>query len=201
MKENQREGKRQQILNAALAVFARKGYKPALLDEVAGRAKVAKGTVYLYFKGKEDLYLNTILYVLDNLEKAIVQNVRPGMEPFEIMENIARGQLDFFLSKKDYYKIFHTMAFSGQTNIAEKLFLPMWSRMQKLQDYLGQIVEQGKKEGSIGREIETSIIVNSFLGMVNQAIQFCNQTDSGSELTSEKIVAGIMKILKNGIAK
>ena len=199
VKENQKEEKRQQILNAALTVFARKGYNPAVLDDVAGKAKVAKGTVYLYFKDKEDLYLSTFLYVIDNLEKTIFQNIKPDMGPFEIMENIARRQIEFFLSEKDYFKIFHNMAFSGQTNIQEKFFLPMRSRILKLQDYLGRVVEQGKKEGSISREIDTRIIVNNFMGMVSQSIQYCNQTGSRSELTSDKIVMGIMKMLKNGI--
>lgn len=54
--EAQREAKRQVILDAALEVFAEKGYADTRLDEVAARAGVAKGTIYLYVSSKEELF-------------------------------------------------------------------------------------------------------------------------------------------------
>jgi AcrR family transcriptional regulator len=48
------EARRQAILDAALTVFAAQGYEAARLDDVAARAGVAKGTLYLYFKDKEE---------------------------------------------------------------------------------------------------------------------------------------------------
>ncbi len=50
------EGKRGPIFEAALRVFARKGYHGATVDDVASEAKVAKGTIYNYFKSKSDLF-------------------------------------------------------------------------------------------------------------------------------------------------
>jgi AcrR family transcriptional regulator len=50
------EGRRQAILEAALAVFADEGFAAAKLDHVAERAGVAKGTIYLHFKDKQDLF-------------------------------------------------------------------------------------------------------------------------------------------------
>lgn len=47
--------RRTQLLNAARAVFARKGYEEATVSEIVGRAGVAQGTFYLYFPGKESL--------------------------------------------------------------------------------------------------------------------------------------------------
>jgi AcrR family transcriptional regulator len=48
--------RKQTILDAALAVFAERGFETARLDDVAARAGVAKGTLYLYFKDKETLF-------------------------------------------------------------------------------------------------------------------------------------------------
>ena len=50
------EARRQAILEAALAVFAEQGFAAAKLDDVADRAGVAKGTIYLHFKDKQDLF-------------------------------------------------------------------------------------------------------------------------------------------------
>ncbi len=54
--EEQRQAKLQAILDAALDVFAQKGFADARLDDVAARAGVAKGTIYLYFASKEALF-------------------------------------------------------------------------------------------------------------------------------------------------
>src|ERR671928_1168205 len=54
--EEQRQAKLQAILNAALDVFAEKGFSDARLDDVATRAGVAKGTIYLYVASKEALF-------------------------------------------------------------------------------------------------------------------------------------------------
>ena len=50
------EGRRQAILEAALDVFAAEGFAAAKLDDVADKASVAKGTIYLHFKDKQDLF-------------------------------------------------------------------------------------------------------------------------------------------------
>jgi AcrR family transcriptional regulator len=55
-KEVVSEFRRSEILNAARAVFARNGFSRGIVDEIAREAGVAKGTVYLYFPSKEDIY-------------------------------------------------------------------------------------------------------------------------------------------------
>jgi len=65
------EARRQAILKAALAVFAERGFEAARLDDVAARAGVAKGTLYLYFEHKEALF-----------EALIRTAVSPVMEQF-----------------------------------------------------------------------------------------------------------------------
>ncbi len=65
-----REARRQAILQAARQVFARKGFEPATLEAVAREAGLAKGTLYLYFKNKEDLYFHTAVHVLESLQSS-----------------------------------------------------------------------------------------------------------------------------------
>src|ERR1700691_5030919 len=51
-----KEARPQEILDAALMVFAEKGYASARMDDIAARAGVTKGTIYLYFDGKEAVF-------------------------------------------------------------------------------------------------------------------------------------------------
>ena len=55
-REREKEQRRNEILDAAEKVFFSKGFNNATMDEVAETAELSKGTLYLYFKNKEDLY-------------------------------------------------------------------------------------------------------------------------------------------------
>lgn len=60
-RQRERQSRRQAMLDAALAVFAEKGYEGATIDEIAERAEFGKGTIYNYFpEGKEALFLTLI---------------------------------------------------------------------------------------------------------------------------------------------
>ena len=59
-RDREKIARRNDILDAALSVFAKKTYESATLDEIAERAEYGKGTLYNYFKGKEDIFINLI---------------------------------------------------------------------------------------------------------------------------------------------
>lgn len=77
-----------QIMEAALEVFADKGYAGATMDEVAHSAGVTKGTIYLYFTSKEALFLSSIRRELETL-LALLPEVR--IEADGSVEDLARG--------------------------------------------------------------------------------------------------------------
>ncbi|MFO7659680.1 MAG: TetR/AcrR family transcriptional regulator, partial [Candidatus Cloacimonadaceae bacterium] len=75
--------KRKEILSSAIDVFARKGYSKANIKEIADKAGVATGTVYLYFQNKDDLLLQSMKSMMDvNLEKIKlkVAEVEPAID-------------------------------------------------------------------------------------------------------------------------
>jgi len=80
------EARRQAILEAALTVFAARGYEAARLDDVAAEAGVAKGTLYLYFKDKqalfEELVLGALTPIMDRISAA---RLSPDIEPLDVV--------------------------------------------------------------------------------------------------------------------
>ena len=76
MKNNAKEAspsKREAIRDAAVKVFAAKGYHTATVSEVAEVANVGKGTVYFYYASKEDLLLEILVYHFDQMMSVIEQ--------------------------------------------------------------------------------------------------------------------------------
>jgi AcrR family transcriptional regulator len=68
-KEREREARRDAILAAASRVFLRKGYYEATLDEIAAEAEMAKGTIYNYYKDKQDLFISLAKHGYEHFEE------------------------------------------------------------------------------------------------------------------------------------
>src|SRR3989337_1766161 len=77
-----------EICAAALAVFAEKGFAAARLDEIAKRAGVSKGTLYLYFKDKEDLFRAVVRDTVAPNIDAVQQAVAAAELPFALLANM-----------------------------------------------------------------------------------------------------------------
>ena len=93
------ETRRMEILEAAAAVFAEKGYQRATVKEIATRAGVAPGTIYLYFKNKRDL----LLAIADQLiAQPVDQTLRQGlkMDTQEFLAALLRERMRFARENK-----------------------------------------------------------------------------------------------------
>jgi len=85
------DAKRASIMTAAVRLFSRKPFHEVLLDDVAAAAKVGKGTVYIYFKSKEDLYDTLVLEafskIVDRLRELADDSVGSAWQELERMVN------------------------------------------------------------------------------------------------------------------
>ena len=99
------EARRELILRAAKATFAAKGQAAATIDDVAQRAEVAKGTIYRYFKSKEDLFHVLVEDGLGRLAQRFHAAVDPGLPADENLRRLAQAYLDFYREEPDYFWI------------------------------------------------------------------------------------------------
>jgi AcrR family transcriptional regulator len=100
--------KRDSILDAARAVFSRDGYATSSVDDVATEAGIAKGTVYLYFKSKEEMYLAALLRevrAFGSESRAEMSRV-PGLR--EKIEALLRLRLEYCSRQQDFLRIYLT---------------------------------------------------------------------------------------------
>ena len=67
--------RRQEILDAAVKVFSRKGFESARAEDIAHAAKIAKGTLYLYFRSKEALYSAAIAHAVEEVQVQAMERI------------------------------------------------------------------------------------------------------------------------------
>ncbi len=198
--DKRRELKRKRIMQAALKVFSKKGYSPAALEEVAREAGIAKGTLYLYFQDKEDLFSSTILFVIDNLASFIQKNLDESMGPIETLERLAYSQLKFFSQNRDFFGLTQTILSGNLLGDHKRLFESLKERIKDLTNFLTQVIEKGKDERLIRGDIETEEIVSSYVGMIDYSINQMTFQNRQSAFDIEKKAKTIMKILLEGVS-
>lgn len=83
-KEREREARRDSILDAAGLIFARKGYHEATLEEIADTAELAKGTLYNYYKDKQDIFISLARRSLQEFKDDLKQicHSAPSLDDF-----------------------------------------------------------------------------------------------------------------------
>ena len=97
-----------EILDAARKIFAKKGFADATMDEIAAACGLAKGTLYLYFKSKRDVYLRTLQHGTAELLERVTANMRgvTGVRA-KLRANIAT-RLEYAEDNRDFIKIYLT---------------------------------------------------------------------------------------------
>ncbi|MCF6268852.1 MAG: TetR/AcrR family transcriptional regulator [Melioribacteraceae bacterium] len=102
-KEREREFKRSEILNAAIQIFAMKGFKAATLDEIAEKSEFGKGTIYNYFSSKEEIYKEIILLILKEHKKSIKEVYNETDTLYDFILNTTKRDLIFCLENKEAF--------------------------------------------------------------------------------------------------
>ncbi|MBW2003185.1 MAG: TetR/AcrR family transcriptional regulator [Deltaproteobacteria bacterium] len=147
------------ILESAKEIFARKGYYSATIAEIANNAGVAEGTIYTYFKNKEDLLFSIIRMHFEQLEK-----VFPDMfhlkHPLRKLRRFIRFTFSMFLSDRDFLKVFLL-----DTKLNRNFYRSSaYGDFMNYAHSIDSILDEGKKTGIFRKEIDNRLFRNLFFG-------------------------------------
>jgi TetR/AcrR family fatty acid metabolism transcriptional regulator len=202
-----RQARRQAILQAARQVFARKGFEPATLEAVAREAGLAKGTLYLYFKNKEDLYYHTVLHLLDSLQSNMQARVEQSAGALQKLRAIALGQLEYFVRHQDTLQLFSPFSNPDLARLHKRLVAPVMERWAGYGQRVTALVEEGQREGTLRQDLEPRQIALAFLGILSQASQSLVRIGPASALkagpheTPERMADTVLRILVEGVMR
>ncbi len=117
----QRQARRAQVLRHAKRIFARKGYHRTNVADIVARARIARGTFYLYFQNKKDLFEELLAQVLTELSRRIQRlRVGPGEpDPVDQLRDNLRRVLNFVLAERELTDILlnHSVGFDRDLDL------------------------------------------------------------------------------------
>src|SRR5258706_10903863 len=96
------------ILEAARKVFAEKGFHEATVDDIAEAAGVAKGTIYLYYESKRDVYFAALKLGIAQMHVLLVRELKSALTPEEKLKSLIAAKLAYFDENRDFFKIYYS---------------------------------------------------------------------------------------------
>ncbi len=141
------EEKRLAILQAAFAVVTERGYSDTKVDEVAHRAGVAKGTVYLYFKDKAAIYIGLVDWLLEQALAITAEVMARPISPRRKLEELFSTWASGVMSNPGVMALL-SMENVNQTSTVMKRFKKhVLPHIMEMQDAIAGIVKQGIEQG------------------------------------------------------
>lgn len=190
---NNRPDKRRQILNAAIKVFASKGFYNSKVSEIAAEAGVADGTIYLYFKNKDDLLVRLFEDTMDRIIIGVRKSLVSTMTTREKIQTFITHHLQLVLSDRDLAEII-----TVELRQSHK-FMKEYSNT-KFGEYLrifAAIVENGQRQGEIRREINPRVVSRALFGALNEL--FLYWIMGKGKFTLDDAIENINTILIRGL--
>jgi AcrR family transcriptional regulator len=97
--------RRSEIVDAARVVFARKGFANGIIDEIAKQAGIAKGTIYLYFRSKTEIYRAVLDHDMESLNKSILEHIDAAPNLKDKIRVFTLSRLENAEVRKDFFRI------------------------------------------------------------------------------------------------
>ena len=165
MSVTRKEAKRQRILNAAVVEIARHGYFGTTVSRIAGRAGVADGTIYLYFKSKEAILVAIFERAMQRFYDAAQPIVARAGEPAEEkLRRLVGLHLSLLGEDRDLAVIFQ-VEFRHTLHILELLSR---SGMRNYLGLIAQVIEQGKREGAFRPDVDPLFAAKAVFGVLDE---------------------------------
>jgi TetR/AcrR family fatty acid metabolism transcriptional regulator len=180
IKQPEKNHKYHQILEAAVKVFARQGFHQSTVAQIAKEAGVADGTIYLYFKNKDDILVQFFSYRTKQVFESFRGEVDRAETSSDKLRNLVRRHLAEFQRDRDGAVVYQVETHQS-SRLAEAQIREM---SQMYRDLISEIVEQGQQEGTIRKDLYVGLVKRFVIGAVDEVINTWLHSNEEYDLVS-----------------
>ncbi len=186
------QNRNRRILDAALRVFSRRGYRDATVDEIADQSQTSKGGVYFHFPGKEAIFLALLDRTAERLRKKIDEAMAPHDDPIAKADAALLAVLRTFARHRALARLFMVEALGAGREFHRRTAEIRTEFATVIQRQLDQAVQQGVIE-----PVDTEIAGRAWFGALNEVIT--NWALSGRPERLEDAYAALRPLLMRGV--
>ena len=156
--------KYQKIIEAATKVFAKTGFYNSKVADIAAEADVADGTIYLYFKNKDDILISIFEHSMDVFISTVKKTLETSLDPAEKLELFIKLHLE--LVEKNPY-----VAQVLQIELRQSSKFMKEYDVRKFKAYLeiiSEIIQQGQSKGVFNNNLDLHVLSRAIFGAVDE---------------------------------
>jgi len=155
--------KRERILDAAVRVFARKGFHSTRVSEVAKAAGVADGTIYLYFKSKDELLVSLFEDRVERLLAFLEADLPRSGSASDKLRRIIELQLGLLEGERDLAEVL-TVILRQSTKLMKKYAAPKFNAYL---DSIARVVADGQASGELRGDVSPHLVARAMFGALD----------------------------------
>lgn len=208
-REKEKEIRRNDIIEAAEAVFFAKGYNQATMDDVAKAAEFSKRTLYVYFSSKEQIYFEIMTrgyrLMLEMLRQAILEH--PAANALGSIRQMGEVFYRFSKEHPEYFEAmiqYETAEMDFIAEAADKTREECYALGEEITEYLIGMLRRGMDEGVIRKElnvVHTALMLwSSVMGVLNTALKKENYLRHMHGTTPDELVAAAFSLMVESIS-
>lgn len=156
------EEKERAILSAARAVFVKHGFERARMAEIAKKAGVAEGTIYIYYKTKNDLLQAVVLKFWDGITDGAARAVDPKAGTFDQIRALADHHLTLMIRDREFIELEVILRNSGTEPIASER-----TTLRRYVAVFDSVFRRGQDRGDLARDAQVWMARDLFFGTLD----------------------------------
>ena len=168
-KEREYWAHREEILLAAEKVFAAKGFFPTTMSDIAREAEFGTGTLYNYFKSKEELYFTLIDAKVEEINRLVKAELSQKTSAVERIKKVLGLEFEFFERNRDFFRIYTSERSRFEWTVKDELGKGLHEKMIAYINILAKVMKQGIEDGEF-RPVNPMDLAHALAGIVNSFI-------------------------------
>ena len=162
--ERKSNGKYEAILRAAIKVFAGSGFFNSKVADVAREAGVADGTVYLYFKNKDDMLVSIFNHYMDEALAAGKARLGEVEDPIEKLRRIVHAHLERLGRDRNLAVVFQ-VELRSSTKFMEQFSA---TKVTEYLELIREVIEEGQRQGVFRSGLNTKVVAKVLFGALDE---------------------------------
>ncbi len=168
-REKEKEQRRKAILKAARKLFIKRGYNPVTVANIAKKADLSKGAIYLYFSSKEEICAQILLDEIEKFHQKVAHLFDDGKTATEVLSDFSTLYIDFFLSDRELFRILmNFMLHNWNLDFTDEIDRRIILETNKAISVTERIFRHGIDSGEFSiKEIDVMRMRNALWGLLN----------------------------------
>jgi len=191
-REEKAKKQRAAITAAAVSVFSKKGFHRASVEEIARKAGVGKGTIYLYFDDKSRLFAAAVAEGIENIIRELKVTLELDLRFPLHLKKLMERNVELYLEYGDLTKIFTNELSSG---LEKKVRAEIEAVREHYIEFLADTLKYGHERGYL-RQIDFRLAAIAMLGTLDS---LCNHTLKNRDVDRDKLLETVYALLMTGL--